>query len=281
MRDKLKEFYSASVEYRESLEKNDSREYLDYLAACAEGLPAGARILECGCGLGNSSDLLSRRGFDVTGTDFSPLFIGEAKKRHAEGSRLRFVVEDAAALSFPAASFDAVCSALMLEHVSEVERVLGEMARVLKPGGRMVITLPSFLDPFQQLADFIRWERMARPRPWEAASRVGALARFFWFGWIKLAKAAGLDRRIHYLEPVLAGNAEECGVDYDATWLANFHDVLRLLQGLGLDTAVSFPAEAEGPVARLMRRLRLPEGLRLAYEHTRVSGFTVIALKRH
>lgn len=276
MNEKLKNFYQSSGGYLKSLEKNDSREYTDYLAACAEGLRPGAEVLECGCGLGNSSSLLSRRGFSVTGTDFSGQFIAEARRRHPEGPGLRFMTADAAQLPFPGSSFDLVCSALLLEHVPDVEAVLREMARVLRPGGRLVISMPSFLDPFQQLSDFRR--PPLRPRPWEAGSRTGALLNFLRYGWIKLGKAAGLCSGIRYLEPVLA-EGDDCGIDYDATWLANHHDVLRLLRAFGMDARVIFPAAPEGPVAVWMRRLRLPSALRLAYEHTRASGFIAVGVK--
>ncbi len=280
MTDKLKEFYSSSLVYRESLGKNELKEYTEYLSACAAGLCPGAAVLECGCGLGNSSRLLSQRGFSVTGTDVSPLFVEEARRRHGEGPLLRFSVEDASRFSFPDESFDAVCSALFMEHVSDVEGILREMHRVLRPGGRLVIAMPSFLDPFQQLSEFLAWKRRARPRPWEAGTRAGALLKFFNYAFIKISKAAGLDRKIYYLEPVLSGSREECGNDFDAAWLANSHDVGRLLLELGMEVRITFPSPAaEGPVAGLMRRLRLPEKWRRAYSETRASGFTVVALK--
>lgn len=276
MKDRLKKYYESSAGYLERLGKNDLREYSDYLAACSEGLRPGAEALECGCGLGNSSALLARRGFSVTGTDFSAQFIAEARRRHPEGPALRFLTADATALPFPDAAFDLVCSALLLEHVPDVEASLREMARVLRPGGRLVVSMPSFLDPFQQLADFLRPPRL--PRPWEAGSRPAALFNFLRYGWIKLAKAAGLDRRVHYLQPVLT-EGEECGIDYDATWLANHHDVLRLLRGFGVAAAASFPQAPEGPVAARMRRLGLPASWRQAYERTRASGFIASGVK--
>lgn len=281
MTDTLKEFYSSSLEYMASLEKNEKREYLAFLEECAVSLQPSALLLECGCGLGHSSYLLSSRGFSVTGTDISPLFIAEARKKYGEGSSLRFLVEDAARMSFPDQAFDAVCSALFLEHVSDVEGVLHEMSRVLKKGGRLVIAMPNFLDPFQHLSEFISWQEKEYHRPWEAGSRASALYQFFKFLGIKLAKAAGLNHKIYYLQPVLSGLKEACGNDFDASWLANHHDVEGFLRGLGIDVSVSFPETgAGGRVVGLMRRLRLPEDWRRAYEETRASGFTVTALKR-
>ncbi|OGR63583.1 MAG: hypothetical protein A2X31_05200 [Elusimicrobia bacterium GWB2_63_22] len=279
MADKLKEFYSSSLEYRDSLGKNELKEYTEYLAECSAGMSPGGEFLECGCGLGNSSRLLSLKGFSVTGTDISPLFVEEARRRHGEGPLLRFAVEDASRMSFRDASFDVVCSALFMEHVGDVEAVLREMHRVLRPGGRLVLAMPSFLDPFQQLSEFLSWKGRARPRPWEAGTRAGAFLNFFYFSWIKFAKSAGLDRKIRYLEPVLSGSTAECGNDFDATWLANSHDVERLLLGLGMEVRIVFPSCPEGKAAGLMRRLRLPGELRRAYERTRAAGFTAVAVK--
>lgn len=278
MNDSLAKFYSTSLAYRDSLLKNESQEYTRYLSECSSGMEPGGAVLECGCGLGNSSRLLSERGFSVTGTDISPLFIEEARRRHGEGPDLRFAVEDTARLSFPDASFGLVCSALFLEHVTDVKAVLGEMYRVIKPGGRLVAVLPSFLDPFQQLKEFLCWPAGRKARPWEAPTRVGALWRFLYYSWLKVAKAAGMDTRIHYLEPVLDGGPGTCGNDYDSTWLANPQDVERLLKGLGMEVEIRFPdLRPGGAVGRFLARL--PGGLADAYARTRASGFTVVARK--
>lgn len=76
----------------------------------------------------------------VTGVDVSAAMIDEARRR-AEGRGLpvSFEVGDSQALRFDTSTFDAVRTERMLMHVPDAELALSEMARVLKPGGRMSV----------------------------------------------------------------------------------------------------------------------------------------------
>ena len=106
-------------------------------------LSLGAHVLDIGCGMGSDAfDLADRvgpRGL-VTGVDFSEVLIAEAIRRL--GSRnvtASFEVGDAQALRFPEHTFDAVRAERMLMHVPDAKLALSEMARVLRPGGRMAV----------------------------------------------------------------------------------------------------------------------------------------------
>ena len=107
---------------------------LDQLA-----LRPGLRVLEVGGGPG----LLWRENLDrlpaglaVTFSDFSPGMIAAARSGLAD-ARFRFAVLDAQALPFPAASFDLVIANHMLYHVPDLPRAVRELARVLRPAGRL------------------------------------------------------------------------------------------------------------------------------------------------
>ncbi len=106
-------------------------------------LQRGARVLDIGCGTGaDAFDLAVKVGPDglVTGVDFSETLIAEANRRL--GSRnvaATFEVGDAQALRFGDDAFDAVRTERMLMHVPDAEQALSEMARVLRPGGRMAV----------------------------------------------------------------------------------------------------------------------------------------------
>ena len=106
-------------------------------------LERGAHVLDIGCGMGaDAFDLADRVGPHglVTGVDFSETLIAEAIRRL--GSRnvsATFEVGDAQALRFPQHTFDAVRTERMLMHVLDAQMALSEMARVLRPGGRMAI----------------------------------------------------------------------------------------------------------------------------------------------
>lgn len=108
-------------------------------------LPPSARVLEVGCGTGATLRLLARRG-DFTGkaigVDQCRAFIDAANKfAQAEnaGDRLTFQVGDAHRLGFPSATFDVVIAHTLISHVTEPTVVLSEMARVVRPGGTVVI----------------------------------------------------------------------------------------------------------------------------------------------
>ena len=101
----------------------------------------GARILDLGCGLGDDTLQLGERvgaSGHVIGVDVSASMINEARRR-AEGRGLpvAFEVGDSQALRFAPGTFDGVRSERMMMHVPDAQRAVGEMARVLKPGGRL------------------------------------------------------------------------------------------------------------------------------------------------
>lgn len=108
-------------------------------------LDRSARVLEVGCGTGAMLRSLARRaGFDgsAIGIDQSPAFIEAAGRfAAAEGvaDRLRFEVGDAHRMAFPDASFDAVIVNTVMSHVGDPGAVMAELARVLRPGGKLVI----------------------------------------------------------------------------------------------------------------------------------------------
>lgn len=98
---------------------------------------AGEHVLDVACGTGTSTAAIAKRGARVVGIDFSEGMIAEAKRRHPA---LEFVAGDAQALPFGDEEFDAVTVSFGLRNVADPHAALDEMYRVLKPGGRVVIT---------------------------------------------------------------------------------------------------------------------------------------------
>lgn len=104
------------------------------------GPPEGQRILDVGCGDGTLLAELARRGAIVTGIDADPRMLAAARERaRAETVEIILVEGNAGALPFPDTTFDVVVAVTMLCFVVDAERAVMEMARVLKPGGRVVI----------------------------------------------------------------------------------------------------------------------------------------------
>lgn len=91
----------------------------------------------------------SGQGARAYGVDISEPIVSQALMAFDRGRRmLRATVGDVRDLPFPDASFDAVYSMGTIEHFDETERAVGEIARVLKPGGTAIVGVPNRRDPF-------------------------------------------------------------------------------------------------------------------------------------
>lgn|SRR2546423_3528125 len=101
-----------------------------------EGLPPGD-ALDAACGTGRYAEYLAGRGHRVLGVDSSPEMLARARARVPSGE---FVLGDLHELPLPDSSIDLVVSALALAHVPTLAPVMAEFARVLRPGGNLVIS---------------------------------------------------------------------------------------------------------------------------------------------
>lgn len=103
----------------------------------------GATFLDAGCGSCAHSVRLARRGFKVHAVDFSESALRMAQQFVREKGvqdRITLGRESLLELSFPDQSFDYVLCWGVLMHIPEVDRAVAELARVLKPGGALVIS---------------------------------------------------------------------------------------------------------------------------------------------
>jgi len=275
----LKHFYSSSQTYLKRLERHDDKTFASYIELCEAKISLGASILDCGCGIGTSSYLLSKEGFNVTATDFSPLFIYEAEKKYGDQPNLKFFVEDASKMSFPNNSFHAVCCYDMLEHVTDVKSVLKEMGRVVKARGLLVIFMPNHLDPIQHLIACIRWKTKDKYKPWEAKSRIGAFYQFIKNCFLVIGKAIGINKKIYYLQPILSDDENVCGEDFDATWLTNWFDIENNLKELDFSIEYVFPQNFGDKIMWIMKALRLPKAIQSFYTKVR-APCVIVGMKK-
>jgi SAM-dependent methyltransferase len=139
----------------------------------------GRNVLDVGCGDGDLAVELWRRGASVTGIDASPEMVEAARARaKRDGADISFKVGEAASIPFDPGRFDVVVAVTILCFVANATPVFGELARVLRPGGILVIG---------ELGKWSLWAAARRARAWfgsqlwrrgrfRTASELGSLA---------------------------------------------------------------------------------------------------------
>ncbi len=106
------------------------------MSAVMDGISSG-QALDAACGTGRLSRLLVDHGHDVTGVDLSEAMLERARASVPEAT---FHVGSLQHLPFADGSFDVVCCGLALTHVSESLPAIAELARVLRDGGRLLLS---------------------------------------------------------------------------------------------------------------------------------------------
>ena len=102
------------------------------------------RLLDIGCGTGAMLDVLAPFG-DVVGADFAPEALQFCRARGAEQGRTYPLTRaDVRRLPFAGDSFDAVTAMDVIEHIDDDKAASAEIFRVLKPGGRLFVTVPAY-----------------------------------------------------------------------------------------------------------------------------------------
>ena len=104
--------------------------------AAEAAISPGDRVLDACCGTGDLALACAPAGGRVTGLDFSERMLERARRK---APQLEWVRGDVLALPFPDASFDAATVGFGLRNVSDMDRALTELRRVLRSGGRLAI----------------------------------------------------------------------------------------------------------------------------------------------
>lgn len=127
----------------------------------------GGRALEIGCGPGVGTQLILEvfKADAVDAFDLDPRMVALARRR-SRVSNVRFWIADASAIPTPSATYDAVFDFAIIHHIPDWRKALGEVARVLKPGGRFYVEeiLAPFIDhPIARLFDHPQADRFDAP----------------------------------------------------------------------------------------------------------------------
>jgi ubiquinone biosynthesis O-methyltransferase len=130
---------------------------------------SGCRVLDVGCGDGVLCSALSLRGADVVGIDPDVRMLEVARRRaRIDGQGAHYVAGCIERIPFSNASFDVVVAATVLCFVNDAQTAVREMARVLRPGGELVLG---------ELGRWNLWAAMRRLRGWLGAP-IWRTARF-------------------------------------------------------------------------------------------------------
>jgi SAM-dependent methyltransferase len=176
------------------------------LGVLAELVPADpkARWLDVACGPGVVSRAVAARVGTITGVDLTPAMVEEAeRKAHGEGIvNVSFLIGDATALDFADGSFDGAITRFSFHHIPVPSRVMAEMARLVRPGGWVVVGDQVTDDDGEGAAWHQEIERLRDPSHW-ASQRLGRLRT--------MGAEAGLELEQERLVPI--------EIDYE-DWLA-------------------------------------------------------------
>jgi SAM-dependent methyltransferase len=197
--------------------------------------------VDVGCGVGTSTRLLSRAGYDALGTDLSARFLPD------EPGFAVVDFEDAGAL--PDGGFAAAGALNVLEHVARPRRFLDEMVRVVAPGGHVIVASPNLTSPLVGLR--ILADLAGRRTPYLGVRRPTAALGLVARNLLRSARAArGAEV---FASRVAALDSGIVGYDVDAVYWTNPAEVRRHLERRGC-TVVQYQTEGRGRAARLVAR---------------------------
>src|SRR3954464_7299440 len=103
----------------------------------------GKKVLDTGCGLGYGAAYMAKYAAEITGIDYDAEVIANNNKEYAAVQNLNFVQGSIPPLPFPDNSFDVVTSFQFIEHIHGRKEFTKECLRVVKPGGKVLITTPN------------------------------------------------------------------------------------------------------------------------------------------
>jgi SAM-dependent methyltransferase len=175
-------FERAYGDYERSTPPRKVQAYASFIRAHA----GGGRLLEIGCAYGIYSAALAR-DFEVVATDVGPGVIERARASYGS-SGVDFRCGDVRELGLPERSFDAIVALDVLEHLPDLDDMLGALAKLLKAGGRLFASVPVYDGPLGPVVQRLdrdpthihkwsrhRWRSRLGTRPFEVVAELGMI----------------------------------------------------------------------------------------------------------
>jgi len=227
---RMKQFYETSEVYKGFLEAHDELYLRSYIELVDSHAKPDSFILELGCGNGLSARMLRDKGHQVIGIDLSSTFLEKTNKWEDES--LKYLACSAINLPFKDQTFDLVCSNEMLEHVTDAEKSLTEMVRVVKPGGKIIVAGPNLCSPFLPLFDLFRILSGKNELSVWADTKCEAIKGIWKNFWLLTRKRITKKIDFLYREPELEERV--IGGDADSVYYANPIDLEKFFKFKGL-----------------------------------------------
>jgi ubiquinone/menaquinone biosynthesis C-methylase UbiE len=223
----LQKFYAEGCVF-DLVKQHDEKYFTSLISVIKQNLPPNSIVLDLGCGSGYSSYLLSKRKYNVIGLDLNP-FPEQLKLNGSE--ELQYVVGDALTLPFKENSFDAVVLKDVIEHITDVEKLLLSVKKVLKPNGVLIILSPCLITPVRPFVGLIRLLTGKNGIPVWGENLGMCISNIFKFSLLlyhKIVQYCMGKVDFRYKLPDLE-KAKYVGGDADAVYWANPYDIINFL----------------------------------------------------
>jgi len=230
-KDKLDTFYKNSDLYLTELSKHDDQYLKNYINFVNKYADINQRILDLGCGNGRSTYLIStlNKNIVAVGCDISYRFLSSLGQ--GKGDAAKYCTADASKLPFADQSMDIVSCFQLIEHISEPDKVISEMIRVVKKGGLIIILSPNLFSPFPVIR--MLWEKYFRRKGHNSRGDIFIRpVAFFRNISISLKKIISKEVKFLFRNPDLSN--DYLGNDSDSIYLANQIDIKKFLESKGL-----------------------------------------------
>lgn len=177
---------------------------------------APQNALDVGCGEGRFCRMMSAQGIETTGIDPTEIFVGSAKSKHPAGTYIKARAEE---LPFEDESFDLVVTYLSLIDIEGFEGALGEMSRVLRKGGHLLIAnLNSFVTALPDGIQNSGWVSNENGEGVQYRVDNYLNQRGSWFQWRGI-KVLNYHRPMRdYMSALLGNGLRLCEFDEPAPW---------------------------------------------------------------